>query len=114
EIRRRVSAVRDARQTRAHPPLRSDRRDQPRRSEPLRLPPLIAGALSTLLKIAIRASAWVLKLRRASSSHSRVAKKLSHIALSKQSPTAPIEGRTPASWQRMPKAIEVYWLPWSE
>jgi hypothetical protein len=30
-------------------------------------------------------------------------------ALSKQSPTEPIEGRTPASRQRWPKAIEVYW-----
>ena len=29
-------------------------------------------------------------------------------ALSKQSPTEPIEGRTPASRQRIPKAIEVY------
>ena len=44
----------------------------------------------------------------------RVAKKLSAIALSKQSPIEPIEGRTPASRQRWPKAIEVYWLPWSE
>ena len=34
---------------------------------------------------------------------------LSHIALSKQSPTEPIEGRTPASRQRWPKASEVYW-----
>ena len=30
------------------------------------------------------------------------------------SPTEPIEGRTPASLQRSPKASEVYWLPWSE
>ena len=37
-----------------------------------------------------------------------VAKKLSHIALSKQSPTEPIEGRTPACSQRLPKANEVY------
>jgi hypothetical protein len=37
-----------------------------------------------------------------------VAKKLSAIALSKQSPTEPIEGRTPACWQRVPNAIEVY------
>src|SRR3984893_13080105 len=63
---------------------------------------------------AMRASAWVLKLVRSSSSHSSVAKKLSHMALSKQSPTEPIEGRTPASAQRLPKASEVYWLPWSE
>src|SRR5229473_4703463 len=58
-------------------------------------------------KTAMRASLWVLKRRRSSSSDSRVAKKLSHIALSKQSPTEPIEGRTPASRQRWPKAIEV-------
>jgi len=32
-------------------------------------------------------------------------------ALSKQSPTEPIEGRMPASRQRRPKAIEVYWQP---
>src|SRR5260370_16076643 len=38
----------------------------------------------------MRASSWVLKRRRSSSSHSRVAKKLSHMALSKQSPTEPI------------------------
>jgi hypothetical protein len=31
------------------------------------------------------------------------------MALSKQSPTDPIEGRTPISRQRVPKAIEVYW-----
>ena len=34
-------------------------------------------------------------------------KKLSHIALSKQSPTEPIEGRTPTSQQRISKTIEV-------
>ena len=61
-------------------------------------------------KMAMRASTWVLKRRRSSSSHSSVAKKLSHIALSKQSPTEPIEGRTPASRQRWPKASEVYWV----
>jgi hypothetical protein len=41
-----------------------------------------------------------LRLWRLSSSHSRVAKKLSHMALSKQSPTEPIDGRTPACAQR--------------
>jgi transposase InsO family protein len=55
------------------------------------------------------ATQW--KWRRSSNSHSRVAKKLSHIALSKQSPTEPIDGRTRASRQRSPKAIEVYWVP---
>jgi len=38
----------------------------------------------------------------------QVAKKLSAIAWSKQSPTQPIEGRTPACWQRVPNPIEVY------
>src|ERR1700683_450779 len=57
---------------------------------------------------AMRASTWVLKLRRLSSSHSSVAKKLSHIALSKQSPTEPMDGRTPAFSQRWPNANEVY------
>src|SRR5882672_633676 len=59
-------------------------------------------------KIAMRASIWVLKRRRSSSSHSSVAKKLSHIALSKQLPTEPIEGRAPACSQRLPRANEVY------
>lgn len=40
-----------------------------------------------------------------------VAKKLSASALSKHSPTEPIEGRTPAAWQRWPKATEVYCAP---
>jgi hypothetical protein len=43
-----------------------------------------------------------------------VTKKLSHSALSKQSPTDPIDGRTLASRQLWPKAMEVYWVPWSE
>ena len=30
------------------------------------------------------------------------------------SPTEPMEGRTPASRQRYPKASDVYWHPWSE
>jgi hypothetical protein len=37
-------------------------------------------------------------------------KKLSAIALSKQSPIDPIEGRTPSASQRLPRAIEVYWV----
>ncbi len=57
---------------------------------------------------ALRASICVRNRCRSRSSHSSVAKKLSHIALSKQSPTEPIEGRTPASRQREPNAIEVY------
>jgi hypothetical protein len=32
------------------------------------------------------------------------------MALSYASPTEPIEGRTPASRQRWPNAIEVYWV----
>ena len=58
-----------------------------------------------------RASACVLKRHRSSSSHSSVAKKLSAIALSQASPTEPIEGRTPASRQRLPKAMDVYCEP---
>jgi len=46
---------------------------------------------------AIFAAAFVRKVRLSMSSHSSVAKKLSHIALSKQSPTEPVDGRTPAS-----------------
>ena len=37
------------------------------------------------------------KLVRSIRSHSSVAKKLSHLVFSKQSPTDPIDGRTPAS-----------------
>ena len=65
-------------------------------------------------KMAARASACVAKVVRASSSHSSVAKKLSAIALSKQSPTEPIDSATPHSRQRPPKASDVYWQPWSE
>lgn len=57
---------------------------------------------------AILASARVLKGRRSRSSHSSVAKKLLHMALSRASPRDPMEGRTPASRQQLPKAIEVY------
>jgi IS30 family transposase len=39
-----------------------------------------------------------------------VEKKLSAMALSYASPTDPIEGRTPTSLQRLPKAIDVYWV----
>ena len=68
---------------------------------------------SIKLKQAILASILDVNLRRSSSSHSSVAKKLSHIALSYASPTDPIDGRTPASLQRLPNANDVYWLPWS-
>src|ERR1700693_2724766 len=61
-------------------------------------------------KTARRASACVLNRHRSSISHSRVAKKLSHMALSYASPTEPIEGRTPASRQRRPNSIEAYCL----
>ena len=36
------------------------------------------------------------------------------MALSKQSPTEPIDGTTPHRRQRSPKAKEVYWQPWPE
>lgn len=42
------------------------------------------------------------------SSHSRVAMKLSAIASSWQSPTVPIERRTPIAQHRCPKASAVY------
>ena len=45
------------------------------------------------------------------SSHSSVAKKLSHIALSYASPTEPIDCTTPASRHRFPKASDVYCEP---
>lgn len=59
-------------------------------------------------KIAILASAFVVKVRRFRSSASGVEKKLSHIALSQASTTYPVEGRTPASLHRRPKATDVY------
>ena len=61
-------------------------------------------------KTSRRASLTVAKLRRLISSHSSVAKKLSHIALSKASPTEPIDCAMPASRQRFPKASDVYCL----
>ena len=57
---------------------------------------------------ASRAWSRLRNLFRSSNSHSRVAKKLSHIALSYASPTEPIDGRTAASLQRSPNAIDVY------
>src|SRR5262249_48998529 len=59
-------------------------------------------------KAARRASPCVWKRCRSRSSPSSVAKKLSHSALSYASPTLPIEGRTPASAQRLPNATDVY------
>ena len=56
------------------------------------------------VKIAMRASANVFQLRLSISSHSRLAKKLSAIALSYASPTLPIDGRTPISLQRLPNS----------
>lgn len=49
------------------------------------------------LKTAVRASVWLAKRYRFNSSHSSVAKKGSHMVLSRQSPTEAIEGRTPDS-----------------
>jgi len=62
-------------------------------------------------KIAARASARVAKSRPSSSSHAKVALKLSLTALSKQSPTDPIDRTMPSSAHRSVNAIEVYWLP---
>ena len=47
-------------------------------------------------------------------SHSSMAKKLSAIALSKQSSADPVKGSTPISLHRLPKASEVYCDPLSE
>lgn len=44
-------------------------------------------------------------------SNAAVAKKLSHRALSQASPTEPVDGLTPASLQRLPKASVVYGEP---
>src|SRR5271157_4856688 len=57
---------------------------------------------------ACSASSRVRSRTRSMSSHSKVAKKDSHIALSYASPTLPTDGCTPASRHRLPKAIEVY------
>src|SRR5688500_19057569 len=54
------------------------------------------------------------KRRRSMSSHSGVAKQLSHRALSQAPPVEPRDRRTPALRQRLPKAIEVYREPRSE
>jgi hypothetical protein len=59
-------------------------------------------------KMASRAAARVGQSRRWSSSTLRVAKRLSATALSKQSPTEPIDGTRPAARRRCPKASEVY------
>ena len=57
-------------------------------------------------KAATRASCWLLNRCRFRHSHSGVAKNDSAIALSKQSPTEPVDGRTPAFWHRFPNATE--------
>ena len=57
--------------------------------------------------IAMRASAFALSLRRLSRSHSRVAKKLSPLAVSEATPTGPRDGLTPASLHLRPKATDV-------
>ena len=59
-------------------------------------------------KTAILTYAWVRKRRRCSTSCLSVVKKLSHRALSQQSPTDPIEGRIPTSLQRRPNYTDVY------
>ena len=65
-------------------------------------------------KTAMRASAWDSNVRRSMSSHSSVAKKLSAMALSKQSPADPVDVTTLISRHRLPNASEVYWVPLSE
>src|SRR5918994_219670 len=63
--------------------------------------------------MALRAAARVGHGRRSTSSPLRVAKKLSATALSNESPTEPIEAKSPASRSRRPKAEEAYCPPWS-
>ena len=63
---------------------------------------------SIQVKMSMRASAKDFQLRLSMSSHSRLAKKLSAMALSYASPTLPIDGRTPISLQRLPKSRLVY------
>ena len=60
------------------------------------------------------ASEAVRNERRQISSHSSVAKKLSHMALSHASPAEPMDCAMPDSRQRSPKAREVYCEPLSE
>ena len=77
-----------------------------------RVPPVrVVPALDELEDI--RASAWVRSFVRPRSSHSSVAND-SHIASLYASPTEPIDGRTPASRQLEPNAIDMYWQPWLE
>ena len=58
-------------------------------------------------KSAVRASRWVENDRRASSSHSRGAKKLSALAFSSQSPTEPIEEAAARSQAAVDRGDEV-------
>lgn len=51
-----------------------------------------------------------MKRRRSSNSYFNLAKKLAAIALSKQSPTDPIAGRTHVSVRRYPKALDVCYI----
>lgn len=60
------------------------------------------------LNTASRASVFGVTQRRSSSSHSRLAKKLSAMASSQASPTDPIDARTPMARQRWPKAMLAY------
>ncbi len=59
-------------------------------------------------KNAIHPSAWERNLARSSSSQAGRAKKPSHIVLSEASPIDPVEGLSPASFQWLPKAGQVY------
>src|SRR5579863_4085670 len=60
-------------------------------------------------KMRCLACSRVAKCFRESSSASSVPKNDSHIALSYASPAVPIDGCTPASRQRRPNAMDVYW-----
>lgn len=64
-------------------------------------------------KIAWASWRRVSQRRRSSSSTWRVAKKDSAMALSRASPTVPIDPRMPAWRSLWPNTQEVYWVPWS-
>ncbi len=70
--------------------------------------------ISRYSKIALASSIRVLHLLRSNSSTCIRAQNDSMVALSKQSPTVPMDGTRPDSRARWVNAQEVNWVPWSE
>ena len=70
--------------------------------------------ISRYSKIALASSMRVRQRRRSSSSTCMRAQNDSIKALSKQSPTVPMDGTSPESWARWVNAQEANWVPWSE